>query len=247
MDTHDTRPPTTVKLRIRQSLSSYAPTLYQPESSRSGVPTPRVLTPCSESQLLGSLVHSLQDLGRCTHSTPPLLGQGASTPPKLRIRSSPPSGERPPSEASVPATKIAVYSPTTETTDGVSPSHILPVSTAGHSTPVKLRIPPPPPSPRTFDSLSPVKDRIPGQWYLYDGDPVRWDGKGLKCIHDKKRSECKECKGSGICEHDKRRSGCKECKGSQICEHDKHRSDCKECKGSGICEHDKHRSTCKNI
>ena len=64
------------------------------------------------------------------------------------------------------------------------------------------------------------------------------------CIHDKQRSQCRECKGSAICEHDKRRSICRECKGSGICEHDKQRSRCRECKGSVFCEHDKRRSEC---
>jgi hypothetical protein len=66
-----------------------------------------------------------------------------------------------------------------------------------------------------------------------------------KCIHNKQKRYCKECKGSGICEHNKHKSKCKECKGSGICEHNKQKSNCKECKGSGICEHNKQKSSCK--
>ena len=50
------------------------------------------------------------------------------------------------------------------------------------------------------------------------------------CEHQRRRSLCKECKGSGICEHQRRRNTCKECKGSCICEHQRRRSQCKECR-----------------
>ena len=33
------------------------------------------------------------------------------------------------------------------------------------------------------------------------------------CEHQRQRSTCKECKGSGICPHQRQRSTCKECKG----------------------------------
>ena len=69
--------------------------------------------------------------------------------------------------------------------------------------------------------------------------------KRRECEHEKQRSQCKECGGSGICEHGRQRSTCKECGGSQICEHGRRRSQCKECGGSGICEHGKRRSDCK--
>ena len=68
---------------------------------------------------------------------------------------------------------------------------------------------------------------------------------GTKCVHNKQRSNCKECGGSQICKHNKRRSICKECGGGHICEHNKRRSDCKECGGSQMCEHNKRRSDCK--
>ena len=53
-----------------------------------------------------------------------------------------------------------------------------------------------------------------------------------KCEHGKRRSQCKECGGSGLCEHGKRRSRCKECGGSGICEHGRRRYQCKYCHGS---------------
>ena len=65
------------------------------------------------------------------------------------------------------------------------------------------------------------------------------------CPHGRRRSQCKECGGSGICEHGRQRSDCKECGGSRICEHGRRRNECKECGGSGICEHGRLRSKCK--
>ena len=68
---------------------------------------------------------------------------------------------------------------------------------------------------------------------------------GNLCIHDKHRSNCKECCGVSICEHGRQRYGCKECGGGGICEHGKERSYCKKCVGSGICEHGRNRYYCK--
>jgi hypothetical protein len=65
------------------------------------------------------------------------------------------------------------------------------------------------------------------------------------CIHNKRKTYCKECGGSQICEHNKDKSRCKECGGSQICEHNKDKSRCKECGGSSICEHGKFKQYCK--
>ena len=52
------------------------------------------------------------------------------------------------------------------------------------------------------------------------------------CKHFRRRSQCKDCKGSQICEHFRQRAYCKDCKGSQICEHSKRKSTCKDCNGS---------------
>ena len=58
-----------------------------------------------------------------------------------------------------------------------------------------------------------------------------------KCEHNRRKSRCKECKGSGICEHNRQKEHCKECKGISICKHNRRKNECKECKGSSICEH----------
>lgn len=41
-----------------------------------------------------------------------------------------------------------------------------------------------------------------------------WDGKEMRCLHNRRRAQCKECGGSSICEHDKRRGECKVCSGT---------------------------------
>jgi len=56
-----------------------------------------------------------------------------------------------------------------------------------------------------------------------------------KCIHDKRKSQCRECGGSAFCIHDKQKSQCRECGGSSICIHDKRKSQCRECGGSALC------------
>ena len=94
--------------------------------------------------------------------------------------------------------------------------------------------------------LPSVSKRKTGYWYEKDdGSILYWDGKSLKCIHYRRKSHCKECKGSGICIHDRRKEQCKECNGSQICIHGKRKSRCKECNGSQICIHDIIKSRCK--
>jgi len=66
------------------------------------------------------------------------------------------------------------------------------------------------------------------------------------CEHQRQRSTCKDCGGSGICEHEWVRSTCKDCGGSSICQYQRQRSTCKDCGGSSICEHQRVRSTCKD-
>src|SRR6185312_15560941 len=70
-------------------------------------------------------------------------------------------------------------------------------------------------------------------------------GAGI-CEHKRIRSQCKECGGSAICEHGRQRARCKECGGGSICEHGRQRARCKECGGSAICEHGRIRSQCKD-
>ena len=65
-----------------------------------------------------------------------------------------------------------------------------------------------------------------------------------KCIHNKRKSRCKECGGSQICINEKQKYQCKECGGSQICIHNIQKAKCKECVGSQICIHNKYKSRC---
>jgi len=66
------------------------------------------------------------------------------------------------------------------------------------------------------------------------------------CIHNRQKSNCKECGGIGICIHNRRKRYCKECGGSQICEHNRIKSQCKDCGGSQICVHNRKKSDCKD-
>jgi len=66
-----------------------------------------------------------------------------------------------------------------------------------------------------------------------------------KCIHNKLKSLCKECGGSGLCIHFTRKPMCKDCGGSQICIHNKRKASCIDCHGSQICVHNKRKSRCK--
>mmetsp|Transcript_60326 Transcript_60326/g.142137 ORF Transcript_60326/g.142137 Transcript_60326/m.142137 type:complete len:430 (+) Transcript_60326:183-1472(+) len=65
------------------------------------------------------------------------------------------------------------------------------------------------------------------------------------CVHNRRKNECRACKGSSICEHSKRRNECKDCNGASICEHRRRRRECKECGGSSICEHRMLKRRCK--
>ena len=38
-----------------------------------------------------------------------------------------------------------------------------------------------------------------------------------RCEHQRQKSRCKDCGGSGICEHQRQRSSCKDCGGGIIC------------------------------
>ena len=66
-----------------------------------------------------------------------------------------------------------------------------------------------------------------------------------KCEHNRRKTRCKECKGSSICEHNREKSQCRECHGVSICEHNRRRTRCKECKGSSICKHNRQKTRCK--
>ena len=78
-------------------------------------------------------------------------------------------------------------------------------------------------------------------------DTSKGSSKGrYKCIHKRRRSQCKDCGGGAICEHKRIRRECKDCGGSAICEHKRIRSRCKDCGGGAICEHKRIRSQCKD-
>ena len=66
------------------------------------------------------------------------------------------------------------------------------------------------------------------------------------CEHQRERSRCKDCGGSGICEHQRVRSRCKDCGGGSLCEHQRRRSQCKDCGGGSFCQHQRQRSQCKD-
>ena len=69
-------------------------------------------------------------------------------------------------------------------------------------------------------------------------------GPNPKCIHNRRRFDCVECKGAGICEHLKRKTRCKECNGNSICPHGSEKENCVPCGGVSICEHGKRRRRC---
>ena len=67
----------------------------------------------------------------------------------------------------------------------------------------------------------------------------------LKCIHEKRKTYCKDCGGGGLCEHDKPRHYCKDCDGNCLCKHEKRKYRCKECNGSSLCNHGVEKYGCK--
>ena len=67
-----------------------------------------------------------------------------------------------------------------------------------------------------------------------------------KCVHDKQRSQCRDCNGSSICRHRRRKQQCKDCNGSSICKHQRQRHRCKDCNGTSICKHQRLRHRCKD-
>jgi len=89
--------------------------------------------------------------------------------------------------------------------------------------------------------------RTPGHVYKDKKDRiVIWDGKILRCEHERVRTQCRDCGGKAFCQHNRQRSKCKECGGASICQHQRERSQCKECGGGSICHHNRIRSQCKD-
>jgi hypothetical protein len=88
--------------------------------------------------------------------------------------------------------------------------------------------------------------RVGGKYVDTKGNVGNWNGKDLRCDHNRERRYCKECGGSQICQHNRVRAQCKDCGGSAICEHKRQRATCKDCGGSQICEHGRVRYQCRH-
>ena len=88
-------------------------------------------------------------------------------------------------------------------------------------------------------------ERIIGDKYLYHNKIVMWDGKRLRCQHNRRRERCKECGGSQVCIHNKNRYTCLDCGKKQICKHKKRKIYCVLCDGSHICQHNRRRYECR--
>ena len=83
-----------------------------------------------------------------------------------------------------------------------------------------------------------------GKKYHFNGKIRIWDGKILRCEHNRQMSRCKDCSGGGLCKHSRQRSRCVECDGSSICEHGRQKTYWVECGGSGLCEHGRQKWMC---
>ena len=65
------------------------------------------------------------------------------------------------------------------------------------------------------------------------------------CHHNRQRSRCIECGGTGVCEHNRVRRNCRDCGGNNLCiPHKKPKSRCIDCGGASTCEHKKLRRHC---
>ena len=68
----------------------------------------------------------------------------------------------------------------------------------------------------------------------------------IKCEHNRRKENCRDCGGSQICEHNKQKSSCKDCGGASLCKHNKRKSRCKDCGGASLCEHNRRKEKCKD-
>ena len=89
-----------------------------------------------------------------------------------------------------------------------------------------------------------VKDRVVDKKYFFKNKHVTWDGRYLKCEHQKLIYRCILCKGKQICDHNKRQSCCVICNGTSVCKHLKEKSHCRKCFLVAVCIHDKLKSQC---
>ena len=69
--------------------------------------------------------------------------------------------------------------------------------------------------------------------------------KHIKCEHDKRRTRCVPCGGSGLCQHLKLKECCYFCHGSAYCIHGKQKRICLPCDGSHFCIHQQRKHRCK--
>ena len=89
-----------------------------------------------------------------------------------------------------------------------------------------------------------INNRVVGMVYMNNGREVTWNGKMLRCVHDKRPTSCKECGGSHICEHKRRKYDCVRCSGSRTCIHKKRKTDCMLCSGANNCRHKRSKMHC---
>ena len=66
----------------------------------------------------------------------------------------------------------------------------------------------------------------------------------IKCEHNRRKENCRDCRGASLCEHNRRKENCRDCGGSQICEHNKRKSICINCGGASLCEHNRRKEFC---
>jgi len=66
------------------------------------------------------------------------------------------------------------------------------------------------------------------------------------CPHNRHKSLCKDCGGSGLCQHQREKRYCKDCDGSALCQHGRNKRLCKDCGGSGLCQHQREKRLCKD-
>jgi len=76
-------------------------------------------------------------------------------------------------------------------------------------------------------------------------DSVKKAENKSKCVHDRRKSICKDCGGDGICIHNRQKYQCLDCGGSSFCQHNIYKYRCIDCGGSSICIHNKRKDNCK--
>jgi hypothetical protein len=66
-----------------------------------------------------------------------------------------------------------------------------------------------------------------------------------KCPHNRQKTQCIDCGGSGLCCHSRPKHLCKDCEGAVgICEHNRVRTKCKDCHGTAVCIHHREAYFC---